>query len=148
MVGAAGIRECQRLRGWIVVGVQPCAKVRTRGFISLHVDASYFSRAVVVVEVHRQLLKSFLLLDRSAAPHHRTQEIAILLGKVLCDVCPRAKKALLLAAPQSDADRPAGYQTQLLNDPDRLEAHGRSGRVVCSTRSCVPRVKMRTDHDD
>ena len=99
-----------------------------------HRQAARATGAVVDVEVAGKRLEGGFRLLGSA--------------EVLAHVGLRTEQALLLAAPQRDADRPPRLDADGRQDARRLHHHGAADGVVGCTGAGVPRVEMAAEHHD
>src|SRR5262249_24601703 len=135
-------------------GLKPGAEDRTYGLVALQVDAANLARAVVEVEIGRELLVSGFDRDRSRRSPRRPARRATrrpwnwARGVMLVDVSARSDQSLLFAAPQSDADRAARLDAERLNDPHDLHRDSRSRAIVRGAGSRMPRIEMAADHHD
>ena len=91
--------------------------------------------------------RSFFSAGRLRVAEHGGHGV-VRLAEVLGDVGARAEQALLLAAPEADADGPPGLEVERLEDPDGLHRHGHAGRVVGGAGAAVPGVHVAAEHDD
>ena len=64
------------------------------------------------------------------------------------DVISRAHISLLLATPECGTDGPSGFQSCILEDPQRLHDHRAVAAIIGSAGAGVPRVEVATQHDD
>ena len=69
-------------------------------------------------------------------------------AEVLLHVGLRAEQALLFAAPQRQANRPARLDADRLQDADRLHHHRAADGVVGRAGRRVPRVEVTAEHHD
>src|SRR5262245_38627970 len=158
MIGAAGVSAGQSGRSQIAKRLEPGAENRAHGFVALQVDAANLARAVVEVEIGRELIVGRFERDRSLLSLLPLLPLLSLLsprsarslarGVMHVDVGARADKPLLFAAPQPDAYRPARLDAQRLNDADDLHRDSRSRAVVRGAGSRMPRIEMSPDHHD
>ncbi len=105
--------------------------------VPLQVDAAVLAGAVVLVEVHGELLVP------GPGPHRGVGRIA----EVLAHVGARAEEPLLLARPERDADGAPGPRVEGGQDAHRLEHHRHARGVVAGVRARVPGIEVGPDHD-
>ncbi len=69
-------------------------------------------------------------------------------GEVLLDVGVRSVEALLLAAPEREADGAVHFEVERFEDASRFHDHGAAGGVVGGAGAAVPGVEVGAQHDD
>ncbi len=67
-------------------------------------------------------------------------------GKMVLHVVARAVQALLLLAPQGNANRAAGLYAGRFQDAHGFHHHGAAGRVISSAGGSMPGVQMPPKH--
>src|SRR5690606_36601433 len=147
VVGAAGVAGGDDLRAEVVERLQPGLEHRHGGVVLLGVDATDAAGAVVEVEVGREPLVAALALQRAGAALERARQRLLLgigrfrpVGQVPGDVVGGAVQALLLAAPQRQADGAPGLGADRLEDAHGLHHHHHAGAVVAGAGAGVPGI--------
>ena len=127
--------------------------------VLLEIDAADAARAVVVVEISRDLGvvglgQEFGGVSEGIPPVllqflevQLVQALLVGVPEVTGDVAARAVEALLLAGPESRPDGPPRLDAEGLEDADRLHGHGAAGGVVHRPRPAGPGVEMPAEHD-
>src|SRR5690606_18078879 len=153
VVGAAGVARGDHGGADVVERLQPGLEDRHRGQVLLRVDAADPAGTVVEVEVGAELLVRRLALELAAVAAEERRQPGLLgvgrlrvRGEVLGDVVGRADQALLLAAPQRDADGAARLGADRLEDAHGLHHHRDAGAVVGGAGGGVPGIHVRADH--
>src|SRR6266403_6022602 len=134
MIRAAGVWNGERVRSPqilarpIAEGRQPLTKDRPHGFVTLHVNAANFTRAIVEIEIRveffvlrscRQFWRRRRLAIRSSRRHY-AWVAGLKVAKVLLHISSRTKQSFFFTSPQPDANRPFRFQAERLYDAHRF----------------------------
>ena len=155
VVGAAGIAGDHGGGADVVERLQPGLEDRHYRQVFLGMDAAEAARAVVHVEVGGEAVVFALLLQRTGGfAQRRRQRLLLGIGRfrpggeVPGHVRLRTDQALLLAAPQRDADGAPGLGAHRLEDAHGFHHHRHAGGVVGRAGPGVPGIHVRAQHDD
>ena len=116
----------------------PRGELSTRVLVALQHDAAVLPRAVILIEVRRELLVGRL------GAHGGIARVA----EVLLYVRPRAEQSLFFAGPERHANGASRLRAHRFQDAHGFERHGHARRVVAGVRAGVPGVEVRADHHD
>ena len=135
MVGAANATRRDRPHAQVSERLHPGRERLSYVLVALQVDASILPGAVVLIEVHGELVV------RRRRSDHRVVRVT----EVALDVGPRPEEALLLARPQRHTDGAPRLDAHCLQEARRLQHHGHTRGVVAGVGAGVPGTQMRKE---
>src|SRR5690606_14995518 len=153
VVGAAGVARDHHGGADVGERLHPRLEDRHRGEGFLGVHAADLARAVVQVEVGREPVVRRLALQLAVVFAQEGRQVLLrrigglrIRGEGTRNVVGRTDQALLLTAPQRDADGAARLDADLLEDAHGLHHHRHAGAVVGRAAAGVPGVHVRAEH--